>query len=63
MTVSFINNVFKCDCKNSSYCDPYHKHIDTGNLCFTSTCKLQKLSSKGPDYWGNKTIVKNTENL
>ena len=27
--VSFLYNIFPCDCKSSSYGDPHHKHLVT----------------------------------
>ena len=38
--VSFIRNIYDCSCEKSEFCDPYHKHIVTGDLRFVSNSKL-----------------------
>ena len=48
--VSFVENLSSCDCSNSEFCDPHHKHIITGDLRLITNCKLRKLLSKGPNY-------------
>ena len=48
--VSFTLNSEPCDCENSSFCDPNHKHIITGDLRIVENTKLGKLLSKGPNY-------------
>ena len=54
--VSFIRDLPQCDCQNSSFCDPHHKHVVTGDLRIIENSKLRKLFSKGPNYRENKTI-------
>ena len=54
--VSFVQNLPSCDCQNSEFCDPHHKHIVTGNLRIISNAKLRKLFSKGPNYREPKTL-------
>ena len=39
-----------CDCANSSFMDPHHGHIMTGNLNVVEHHKLRVLLSKGPTY-------------
>ena len=53
---SFINNIFQCHCKNSSYCDPHYKHIVTSDLRFIFNYKLRQLLPKGSNYNENKSI-------
>ena len=48
--VSFVENLPTCDCSNSEFCDPHHKHIVSGDLRIISNVKLRKLFSKGPNY-------------
>ena len=48
--VSFIENLPSCDCINSEFCDPHHKHIVSGDLRIITNTKLRKLISKGPNY-------------
>ena len=48
--VSFVENLPMCDCTNSEFCDPHHKHIVSGDLRIISNTKLRKLFSKGPNY-------------
>ena len=48
--VSFVENLPSCDCANSEFCDPHHKHIVSGDLRIISNTKLRKLFSKGPNY-------------
>ena len=48
--VSFVENLPSCDCSNSEFCDPHHKHIVSGDLRIISNPKLRKLFSKGPNY-------------
>ena len=38
---SFFNNLPPCDCHNSDFCDPNHKHIVTGDLRIISNDKLR----------------------
>lgn len=54
--VSFVHNLPTCDCQNSEYCDPHHKHIVSGDLRIVSNEKLRKLLSKGPNYREPKTL-------
>ena len=48
--VSFVNNLPSCECQNSEFCDPHHKHIVSGDLRIIENSKLRKLLSKGPNY-------------
>ena len=48
--VSFVENLPSCDCANSEFCDPHHKHIVSGDLRMITNSKLRKLLSKGPSY-------------
>ena len=48
--VSFNLNTDPCCCGQSSYCDPDHKHIVTGDLRIVENRKLRKLLTKGPNY-------------
>ena len=45
-----------CNCSESSFCDPYHKHVITGNLNIVQHNALKKLLSKGPNFREKKTI-------
>lgn len=54
--VSFLQNQFICNCDNSEFCDPHHKHIITGNLNIINNLKLRKLLSKGPNYRESKPL-------
>ena len=54
--VSFIRDLPKCDCQNSQFCDPYHKHIVTGDLRVVTNDKLRQLLGKGPNYREARTI-------
>ena len=47
---SFCLNTDQFDCPDSSFCDPHHKHIITGNLRIIKNSKLKKLLAKGPNY-------------
>ena len=48
--VSFVENLPSCDCADSEFCDPHHKHIVSGDLRIITNTKLRKLFSKGPNY-------------
>lgn len=48
--VSFVENLPSCDCANSEFCDPHHRHIVSGDLRIITNSKLRKLFSKGPNY-------------
>ena len=48
--VSFVENLPSCDCANSDFCDPHHRHIVSGDLRIITNTKLRKLFSKGPNY-------------
>ena len=39
-----------CTCKTSSFCDPHHKHIVTGDLKIIENRDLRHLLMKGPNY-------------
>ena len=55
-TNSESNSTFPCSCSESSFCDPHHGHIVTGDLRIIENAKLRKLLTKGPNYRENKTI-------
>ena len=44
------DTILPCECTNSPYHDPHHKHIITGDLRIISNNKLRKLFTKGPKY-------------
>ena len=44
------DSVLPCNCSNSPYIDPHHKHIITGNLSIVKNNKLRKLFTKGPKF-------------
>ena len=46
----------ECNCKDSTFNDPHHQHIVTGDLRIIDNLKLRKLISKGPNYRENHTI-------
>ena len=54
--ISFVENLPSCDCHNSEFCDPHHKHIVSGDLRVITNPKLRKLFSKGPNYREPKTL-------
>ena len=54
--VSFINNAGECNCLESNFCDPHHKHIITGDLRIVQNSKLRKLLTKGPNYREPRTL-------
>ena len=54
--VSFVHNLPSCNCHNSEFCDPHHKHIVSGDLRIISNLKLRKLLSKGPNYREPRTL-------
>ena len=45
-----LNNSHACNCLNSTFCDPHHKHIVTGDLRFIENGKLRSLLCNGPGY-------------
>ena len=59
--VSFCLNTDTCDCAESEFCDPHHKHIITGDLRLIKNSKLCKLMTKGPNYREPRTIKALTE--
>ena len=48
--------ISQCECQGSTFCDPSHGHIITGNLNIIKNNKLRNLLSKGPNYREPKTI-------
>ena len=48
--ISIVHNLPSCHCSSSSFCDPHHKHIVTGDLRIIENDKLRWLFSKGPNY-------------
>ena len=48
--VSVVHNLPSCDCSSSSFCDPHHQHIVTGDLRIIENAKLKRLFSKGPNF-------------
>ena len=51
-----IENLPECNCNESSFCDPAHGHVVTGNLNIIKNKKFRKLLSKGPNYREPKTL-------
>ena len=51
-----VNNLPTCDCSSSTFKDPVHNHIVTGDLRIINNNKLRKLLSKGPNFRENKFI-------
>ena len=54
--ISFVTNTDTCQCSESKFCDPDHKHIITGDLRTVENLKLRKLLNKGPNYRESRTI-------
>ena len=54
--VSFVRDLPDCDCEKSSFCNPFHKHVLTGDLRFVTYDKLRSLLSKGPSYRESRTM-------
>ena len=54
--LSFDDIFPSCDCHSSSFVDPDHGHIITGDLRIIENKHLRKLISKGPNYREPKTI-------
>ena len=54
--VSVVHNLPSCDCSSSSFCDPHHQHIVTGDLRIIENAKLKRLFSKGPNFREAKQI-------
>ena len=54
--ISIIHNLPSCECSSSSFCDPHHKHIVTGDLRIVENRNLRWLFSKGPNYREAKTF-------
>ena len=50
------SSLFPCTCSESTFSDPHHGHIVTGDLRIIENAKLRKLFSKGPNYRENKTV-------
>ncbi len=40
----------QCNCNDSPFADPHHKHICTGDLGLIKNKTLRNLIAKGPDY-------------
>ena len=49
----YINS---CSCNNSTFCDPHHEHIVTGDLRIVKNNKLRKLLTKGPNFREPRTF-------
>ena len=45
-----LENLPECDCATSSFTDPVHGHVCTGDLRIIKNNKLRKLLSKGPNF-------------
>ena len=45
----------ECDCDDSFFCNPHHKHIITKDLQIITNIKLRKPLAKGPNH---KNILK-----
>ena len=54
--VSFVTNSAECECQNSVFCDPNHKHIVTGDLHIVENSKLRYLFTKGPNFREPRTM-------
>ena len=54
--VSFVTNSDECNCQNSVFCDPLHKHIVTGDLRIVENKKLRCLLTKGSNFREQRTI-------
>ena len=54
--IFIVNNLPTCDCSSSTFKDPVHNHIVTGDLRIINNNKLRKLLSKGPNFRENKFI-------
>ena len=54
--VSFTLNSEPCDCLNSPFSDPHHKHIITGDLRIVHNAKLRQLLTKGPNFREPKSL-------
>ena len=54
--VSFTRDTTPCECESSTFCDPHHKHIITGDLRLIENTKLRKLLTKGPNYREPRSI-------
>ena len=54
--ITMGTGIQNCNCADSTFCDPNHGHIITGNLQIIGNSKLRKLMSKGPNYREPKTI-------
>ena len=48
--ISFALDSEPCDCENSQFCDPHHKHVITGDLRIVENSKLRQLLTKGPNF-------------
>ena len=53
---TFGTGIINCECSNSTFCDPTHSHIITGDLRIIQNQKLRKLITKGPNFREGKTI-------
>lgn len=49
-TKKWLSEDHPCNCSDSSFCDPHHGHIMTGDLNFITNLQLRTLLSKGPSY-------------
>ena len=49
---NFIANYdsIQCDCENSKFTDPHHKHVVTGDLSIVGHDLLRKLMQQGPNF-------------
>ena len=54
--ISFTRDTSSCECESSTFCDPHHKHIITGDLRLIENVKLRKLLTKGPNYREPRSI-------
>ena len=53
---TFGTGIERCKCSDSTFCDPTHGHIITGDLRIIPNQKLRKLIAKGPNFREGKTI-------
>ena len=51
-----FTNMTECDCANSPFQDPFHKHVVTGDLRIIENLKLRKLLAKGPSFREPKSV-------
>ena len=45
-----IYDSIQCDCENSKFTDPHHKHLIIGDLSIVGYDLLRKLMKQGPNF-------------